>query len=245
MTTQELMRIIEPPRSCSYLPEQTASLEYRLLVGITDIEYEGLLERGWRRFGRQFFRPACPTCRQCVGIRVDITAFEADKSQRRCLTRNVEIRVELARPTVTRRHLELYNAYHAAMQVEKGWRERALDRHEYAKSFLEGRWPFAHEMRYFRGDEMVGIGLVDIVPMGVSSLYFYHAPEWRPDSPGTFSLLQEIALAKSLGKQWGYLGYWIAANRSMAYKAGFRPHELLRTFVADADEPEWQPPPSR
>jgi len=237
----ELLRIIEPPRECSYLPSETASLEYRVLFGIDETQYEQLLSRGWRRFGMHFFRPACANCVKCRSIRIDVAAFEPDKSQRRCGRRNEGIRVELARPTVTQSHVDLYNAYHTSMQVEKGWKDCATDRAEYAQSFLHGDWPFAHEMRYFRGRELVGVALIDIVPSATSSVYFYHAPDWRPDSPGTFSLLQEIALARRLGKQHLYLGYWIPENRSMNYKASFRPHQLLTSYHADEVQPQWQP----
>ena len=127
------------------------------------------------------------------------------------------------------------------MKMEKGWRERETDRVEYAQSFLHGDWSFAHELRYYRGQQLVGVGLIDILPTATSSVYFYHSPDWRPDSPGTFSLLQEIALAQQLKKQFLYLGYWIPENRSMAYKASFRPHQLLTSYHADEVEPQWQP----
>ncbi len=238
---QELARLIEPPRECSYLPNEIASLEYRVLSGINETQYEQLLSRGWRRFGTHFFRPACQNCVKCRSIRIDVEAFTPDKNQRRCERRNEDIRVELARPTITRSHLDLYNAYHRAMHDAKGWREKETDPQDYWTSFLSGEWPFAREMRYFRGSELVGVSLIDIVPSAVSSIYFYHHPDWRPDSPGTFSLLQELAFAKQLGKKSLYLGYWIPENRSMAYKAAFRPHELLTSYHGDDVEPQWQP----
>lgn len=237
----ELLRVIEPQRECSYLPQETASLEYRILYGITDEQYEQLLFRGWRRFGTHFFRPACPSCVKCRSIRIDVKQFTPNKSQRRCEKRNERIRVEIGVPQVSQAHLDLYNAYHAAMHDAKGWRERETDQIEYRQSFLEGNWPFAREIRYFRGNELVGIGLIDVVPTATSSIYFYHAPDWRPESPGTYSLLQELGYARQLGKEYLYLGYWIPENRSMAYKATFHPHELLTSYHSDDVNPEWVP----
>lgn len=235
----ELLRIIEPQRECSYLPQETASLEYRILHRITDGQYEQLLRRGWRRFGTHFFRPACPGCVKCRSLRVDVAAFTPSKSQRRCEKRNEDVRLEIGRPSVSQSHLDLYNAYHSAMHDAKGWRERGVDRSEYCHSFLDGNWPFAREIRYLRGTELVGVGLIDIVPGATSSIYFYHAPQWRADSPGTFSLLRELAYARELGKPHLYLGYWIPENRSMDYKASFRPHELLTSYPDDGEEPSW------
>lgn len=240
----ELLRIIEPPRECSYLPLETASLEYRILHGISDQQYEELLRRGWRRFGIHFFRPACANCCRCRSLRVQVQSFIPSKSQRRCEKRNAGMRIEIGRPQVTRAHLDLYNAYHTAMHVAKGWHERNVDIAEYRQSFLEGNWPFAYEMRYYRDHDLVGVGLVDIVPTGMSSIYFYHAPNWRSESPGTYSIMREISHARETDKQFLYLGYWISENRSMNYKASFQPHEILDEYCLDDQEPRWPPPAS-
>lgn len=237
----ELLRVVEPRRECSYLPAETASLEYRILVGISDEQYEQLLSRGWRRFGTHFFRPACPRCVKCRSLRVNVNAFVPTKSQRRCERRNEAIRMEVDVPRVSQAHLDLYNAYHTAMHEAKGWKDRETDRSDYRQSFLEGNWPFAREIRYLRDGELVGVGLIDVVPTATSSIYFYHAPDWRPESPGTFSLLQELGYARQLGKQYLYLGYWIPENRSMAYKAAFHPHELLTSYHMDDVIPQWVP----
>lgn len=237
----ELLRLIEPVRECSYLPAESASLEYRILHGISEVHYEELLRRGWRRFGMHFFRPACPNCTKCRSLRVDVSHFSPSKSQRRCEKQNADIEVEIDQPRVSRAHLDLYNAYHRSMHDEKGWREREVDQAEYSESFLRGRWSFAREFRYLRNSELIGVGLVDVVPTAMSSIYFYHAPEWRPAGPGTFSMLQELSYALSQGKRFHYLGYWITENRSMNYKASFRPHELLERYPADAEEPVWIP----
>lgn len=241
----ELLRIIEPPRECSYLPRETASLEYRILYGISESQYELLLARGWRRFGTRFFRPACPKCTQCRSLRVDVSAFSPGKSQRRASRRNSNIVVELVRPAATQSHVDLYNAYHASMEVAVGWKRNHIDRFDYAQSFVDGKWSFAYELRYYRDQELIGVGLIDMVPSAISSIYFYHAPDWRPDSPGTFSVLQELDLASRMKKQHLYLGYWVPENPSMAYKASFRPHELLTSYHADDVEPQWVTQPCR
>ena len=56
---------VEAPRACSYLPGTTATLEHRVMVDVTADELGRLLERGWRRFGPDYFRPACPACSAC------------------------------------------------------------------------------------------------------------------------------------------------------------------------------------
>jgi thiamine pyrophosphate-dependent acetolactate synthase large subunit-like protein len=51
--------------------------------------------------------------------------------------------------------------------------------------------------------------------------------------------LQEIDHAQQTGRRYCYLGYWIAACPSMAYKSRFGPHQLLDHYPADDEEPVW------
>ncbi|MCC7423948.1 MAG: arginyltransferase [Planctomycetaceae bacterium] len=236
----DLYRGFAPPHACSYLPSETTRFEYRLPTSLSGEQWQELLRRGWRRHGVNFFRPACPHCTQCRSLRVDVTRFRPGKSQRRAMKRNADVEVELHPASVTRDHIRLYNDYHADMSERRGWPHRSTDRNEYSSGFLAGDWPFAFELRYLRGTRLIGVGLIDIVPEGLSSIYFYHDPEWRPQGPGTFSVQKEFEAARSFGGRYVYLGYWIADCQSMAYKCQFRPHELLDRNVADHELPQWR-----
>jgi arginine-tRNA-protein transferase len=238
--TVELMRLRSPPQRCSYLPDQTASLDYRVLLAMDAAEYEVLLERGWRRHGCHFFRPACPACTECRSLRVDVDRFRPTKSQRRCLSRNAHIQLEIAEPAVSHEHLRVFNDYHADMHHRRDWPHKRVTADDYVESFLVGSWEFAREFRYYDGARLVGVGLVDEVASGLSSVYFYHDPAWRPFGPGTFSILREIEHAREAGRPWHYLGYWIAGCASMNYKARFGPHELLTRYPTDAEPPAWR-----
>lgn len=236
------LELHEPPRPCSYLPDQTAALEYRIYQTLSAGEYGELLRRGWRRMGTHFFRPQCPRCTRCRSLRVDVEAFRPTKSQKRCLPRNADVRVVVQRPSVSADQIALYDAYHADMHQRRGWPEKSITPEEYFEGFLKGGWAFSYETRYFDQDRLIGVGLIDVVPDALSSIYFYHDPAWRPRGPGTFSILQEIELAKQLNRRWLYLGYWIAECPSMTYKNQYGPHEILEEYVEDGEEPVWQRP---
>ena len=236
---EEGMEILTPPSACSYLPSQIASLQVRLRSQLSGEAYEQWLQRGWRRHGIQFFRPACPECACCRSLRVPLARFRRSKSQRRIWQKNRDVRVEIGAPLVDSAHLRLFDAYHRDMQQRRGWPFAAIDAEAYVNAFLSGVFEFALEFRYFRKNTLVGVGLVDQTPQALSSVYFYHAPAWRPDGPGTFSLLREMQFAAQQGLQHHYLGYWIADCPSMAYKARFRPHEILQQYVTHTEAPCW------
>jgi arginine-tRNA-protein transferase len=142
---------------------------------------------------------------------------------------------------VSAEHLALFERYHRDMHRRRGWPLRETSAEDYINTFLVGDFDFAYEFRYVSHDRIVGIGLVDLTPAGSSSAYFYHDPDWRQRQIGVFSLLIELQVAAELDLPHHYLGYWIAACPSMAYKCQYRPHEILKEYVPDSETPEWQP----
>lgn len=47
-------------------------------------------------------------------------------------------------------------------------------------------------MKYYVGKEFVGVGVVDFIPKGLSSVYFFYAPKYKDLRLGVFSTLVEI-----------------------------------------------------
>lgn len=231
---------VENQRPCSYLPEETASLQYRVAMLLAPERYGELLRRGWRRHGMMLFRPQCPRCVQCRSLRIPVREFRPSKSQRRILKANSAVDVRIGPARVTPEHIDLYNAYHADMSQRRGWREQSVTEEEYEAAFLAGNHPFAREMQYRLDGRLIGLGLVDVLPQGLSSIYFFHDPAVRKSAPGVFSILCELELCRREQIDWLYLGYWIQRCDSMAYKADYRPHELLARYVEEDEEPEWK-----
>ena len=97
----DLVRFKTAPYTCSYLPSEIASLEYRIPAHVTAHGYQQLLRRGWRRFGRDFFRPGCARCAKCRSLRINVDQFKPSRSQLRTLRQNSGIRVAVQAPTLT------------------------------------------------------------------------------------------------------------------------------------------------
>lgn len=229
-----------PEETCVYLPEQRSRMHHRLIDRCTPEAYQSMLERGWRRFGKVFFRPVCARCTACRSLRLDVDVFRPSRSMRRTLKRNEDLRTEVHPAGMTLDHLDLYLRYHQDMSTRKGWREKQVSPSEYFQSFVEGAGSFGQEIRYLDDERLVGVALVDVLPNALSAVYCYYEPSQRHRSLGVFSVLKQVELARHLGRQHVYLGYWIADNASMRYKARYRPHELLQGRPEETQMPCWK-----
>lgn len=76
----------------------------------------------------------------------------------------------------------------------------------------------------------MAVAVTDEVNNALSALYTFYAPELQSRSIGTFSILQQIELAKKMNKSYLYLGYQIDQCAKMNYKQKFIPNER---FFAD------------
>ena len=237
---KEQLRILSSPDECPYLPDRTSLMEFRFFSSMRGETFQELLRRGWRKQGVAIFRPTCRNCQECRSIRIDVDEFKPTKSQRRAMKKNQDIRLVVQSPTLTEDHLRLFEDYHQYMSEHRGWPHKITSASQYEDSFMVGNFEFTKEFLYYREDELVGVGIVDVLPDSLSSVYFYHDPDWRNLAPGTFTIQREIQYARETGRRHLYLGYWVEDCPSMTYKARFGPHQLLQGYPGDSEEPEWR-----
>ena len=225
---ESLFRFTAPPSACGYLPQEEWSLEYEYVGQMTPSEYMQRMVEGWRRFGHVLFRPQCRACQACQPIRVVASQFRPDRSQRRAAKVNeglVQIRV--GEPSASRSKLTLYDRYHAFQSDAKGWPSQpAKDAEEYTNSFVANPFP-TQEWCYYLNNKLVGVGYVDDLPGGLSAIYFFYDPAERHRSLGTWNVMNVIESARVRHIPHVYLGYFVENCASMAYKAGFRPNQVL------------------
>ena len=237
---RQVRHLIEAPRACSYLPEESAQLEHRVLLDVGPEELTHLLERGWRRFGPDYFRPACRACSKCLPTRVPTTTFAPSKSQRRAARKCATLVTAIGTPTVDQERLDLYAAWHATREEVRGWKESGIDEETYRFQFAFAH-PSAREITY-RDPEtgaLVGVALSDEAPNAWSAIYFFYAPSWASRSIGVANVLFQIETARARGIEHLYLGYCVLACESLAYKASFNPQERLSGWPRLDEEPKW------
>jgi leucyl-tRNA---protein transferase len=240
-----LKHFIEPPRSCTYLPEQIAQLENRVMLDVSAAQFAAMMVRGWRRFGPFYFRPACKRCERCESIRVPVDRFSPSDTQRRAFKRLQKLRVTVGRPQVDAERLALYHHWHSFREERRGWAASELDEETYRVEFAFPH-PCAREITYHDdeapgGPRLVGVGLCDETPLGLSAIYFYYDPEYARWSPGVMNVLCQIDLARRLGLPHLYLGYFVEGCASMLYKSTFRPHEVLQGRPTPGEPAVWLP----
>lgn len=235
-----LLQDVSEDQACPYLQGRCASQEYRLLLDVTAEESHALLERGWRRFGAVYFRPACRLCGECVSLRVPVGSFALTKSQRRIRQRCSRFHVEMGQPRVDPARLELHRKWHVDREKTRGWPPNPIDQARYEMDFCFPH-PCARELAWYDGDRLIGVDLVDQTPRALSSVFYFFDPAYGALSPGVASVLHEIEQARALGLGHVYLGFRVDGCASMSYKARFKPHELLLTRPGTDEEPVWVP----
>lgn len=213
---------------CSYLKDKKQTTHYKVIHDCSVQHCESLIERGYRRFGKMYFRPVCEACDECKTIKIDVDNFEFSKSQRRVLRKAEHIQSVIAQPTLTQEHLDLFKKYHQHMEGKKGWEYNPTSPESYYGSFVNGYNDFGFEVLYFDQDKLIGVDLIDILDNGISSIYFYYDPDYAHLALGKLSLLKQIKFAKANNKKWIYLGYYVKDCPSLSYKADYKPYKTLR-----------------
>ncbi len=216
----------DAPSQCPYLSGRIARLPLRVpLRRLRPHELADRLRAGDRRQGFLLYRPACPACSACEPIRVDVNAFAPDKSQRRVFRRGeVLLQTDIAPPTVTPEKVALYNRHKVERGLVSG--DGRIDSDGY-EQFLVDSCADTIELAYRLAGRLVGVAIADRASDALSAVYCFYDPSEARLSLGAYSILKQIALCRSWGLRYLYLGLYIADCRSMRYKGNYRPHERL------------------
>jgi len=214
------------PLPCPYVPGRT---ERKVVTEITGPDADALHDRlsraGFRRSHNIAYAPVCPACQACVPIRIPVTDFQPDRTLRRIARANAITEGFEVPARATAEQFQLFQRYQAVRHGEGDMATMSF--YDY-RAMVEDT-PIETFMVEFRDpdDVMVGACLTDRLGDGLSAVYSFFAPGLEKRSLGTYTILWLIDRAKALGLPYVYLGYWVPESRKMAYKARFRPSEIL------------------
>jgi arginine-tRNA-protein transferase len=226
------------PLPCPYVPGR---IERKVVTELAGVSAESLHDRlsrgGFRRSHNIAYAPVCPSCSACVPIRIRAQDFEANRTQRRIAKLNADLLVQEMPPRATAEQFQLFQAY---QQARHGTGDMATMSFYDYRAMVEDT-PIETLIVEFRDadDRLLGACLTDRLGDGLSAVYSFFAPGLERRSLGTFAILWLVERAAALGLPYVYLGYWVPESRKMAYKARFRPSEILAggawRMLTDAD----------
>jgi len=225
MTRSSIRLYQTAEHGCGYFADRTAQ---DLLLDPHDpalpLLYADLLALGFRRSGGHVYRPRCPGCRACVPLRLPVAQFRPDRSQRRCLARNADVRLEVGEVDGDDATYALYRRYitarHAGGGMDQGERSDFL-------AFASSPWSPTRLFRLLEGDRLLAVAVTDVVDDAISAVYTFFEPDLPQRGLGTLAVLRQIEWALAHGRSHLYLGFWIEQHPKMHYKARFRPAEVL------------------
>lgn len=237
MIPETLQYYATAPYDCSYLFGHVARSQVAAPVGaIRGPAYTALIKEGFRRSGSFIYRPQCDRCQACQSIRLLVQSFVPNRSQKRAWRQHQGLAVKVSKPFFSAEHYALYSRYQAAKHAGGG-----MD-HDDATQYVEFlvKSNVDTMMVEFRQPKASGepgtlkmVSIIDQLEDGLSAVYTFYEPG-PENNLGTYNVLWQINHARSLGLGHLYLGYWIEQAPKMAYKARFKPAEVLH-------QGRWQP----
>ena len=214
------------PLPCPYLAGRT---ERKVVTELSGADAEALHDRlsraGFRRSHNIAYSPVCPGCQACIPIRIDARAFEPDRTQRRVARANAGVSAAEMAPRATAEQFALFNRYQKARHADGDM--AAMGFYDY-RAMVEDT-PISSCVVELRDDtdRLLGACLTDRLSDGLSAVYSFYEPVEDKRSIGTYIVLWLVQRARELQLPYVYLGYWVPQSRKMAYKARFRPSEIL------------------
>lgn len=221
------------PMPCPYIQGRVERKLFTRLDGPHAIEVNASLSRaGFRRSHDIVYRPVCPGCNACVPVRIPVAAFAPDRSLRRVMRTNADLTMTRAPAVATEEHFAVFRAYQATRHGDSDMSR--MGPADFAAMIEEGQVDTCLFDARDADGRLYGAVLADRLEDGYSAVYSFFDPSEARRSLGTNLILGLVEAARREALPHVYLGYWIGQSRKMAYKARFRPLEIL-------DRDGWRP----
>jgi arginyl-tRNA--protein-N-Asp/Glu arginylyltransferase len=214
------------PLPCPYVAGRTERKVVTEIAGPgTEALHDRLSRAGFRRSHNIAYAPVCPSCQACIPIRIPVATFQPGNTLRRIAKANAQLEGFVVTPRATAEQFQLFQRY---QQARHGGGDMATMSFYDYRAMVEDT-PVETFLAEFRDPDtrLISACLADRLGDGLSAVYSFFAPAMEKRSLGTHAILWLIDRAKALGLPYVYLGYWVPESRKMAYKARFRPSEIL------------------
>ena len=219
---------------------------------MTPHQYQHLIDNGWyRRGGVKMFRLRYNHNVHCCDWETRVSVHDFDhrthKSYKKVLKRMPDERLKIVtKPThFSREAFDLYNDYHI-QRHEKPWKSEYSYCEHIVNSpvevqTIEDLSYGTHHQLYYLDDKLVAIGVIDIVPKGIVSIYMWYnvSKEVSKLSFGVYSALKEIDFVREMSKRnpsmkYYYLQGWNSGNKKLSYKANYEPEDFYCPCIVES-----------
>jgi arginine-tRNA-protein transferase len=209
---------------CNYLPNQ----QERLLVATDERlqngeHYGWLMSQGFRRSGDQIYRPHCELCSACKSLRVLVREFCLSKSQKRNIKKNNQFIIKISKDK-KESYYSLYEKYINTLHKDGSMYPATIEQYT---SFMSCSVTEQLYLEIWHDNQLVSVAVTDLLKDALSAVYTFYQPDYSRHGLGVFSILNQLSLAKDMGKKYVYLGYQIDDCKKMNYKNRYYPHQVL------------------
>jgi len=209
---------------CNYLPEQLERLLVATDPRLQDVKhYSWLMAQGFRRSGKQIYRPHCVNCKACQSIRVLVNECSYSKSQKRNIKRNSQFRLESSYQLKSS-YYPLYELYINNIHADGSMYPANYEQFE---SFVQSEISQPMYLEVWDDKTLISVAVIDVLLDALSAVYTFYHPDYRQKAIGIYSILMQIELTKKQKKNFLYLGYQIDDCQKMNYKNKYFPHQRL------------------
>jgi len=216
---------VTAPQPCPYLDGRTERKLFTALQGDNAQDLNNSLsQQGFRRSQNVLYRPSCAECSACLSARIDVSRFAPTKSQKRVIRRNANVKRRATSPWATEAQYDLFRTYLDARHTDGGMAE--MDVFEFA-AMIEETPIRSRVVEYTMDEELIAVGLTDVLADGLSMVYSFFDPDLERNSLGTYLILDHIRIAREANLPYVYLGYWVPGSQKMGYKANFAGLEIF------------------
>ncbi len=225
MSNAELI-VFDHEEPCPYLAGRSARMPLRVPRGeLSPQSFDRKLAEGDRRAGEYLYRTKCPGCRACEPIRLRVSQFRPNRTQRLQWNRgNRRLDVQVIQPIVDDQRVALFNKH----RLQRGLADETREISHFGyENFLVETCCNTLEIDYSHDGELKAVAICDRGQQAVSAVYCFFDPEYREVSLGVYSVLMHVELCRRWNVEYLYLGYYIAESPHMRYKSGYRPHQRL------------------
>ena len=213
------------PHPCSYLDDRLAQSAFiDPALPLTPALYSQLMALGFRRSGDDVYRPCCKLCSACIPVRLPVSRFRPNRSQKRCWRKHGKTVALIKPPVFEQAHYDMYMRYQTVRHADGDMASSSPG--DYIR-FLGSSWCETKFVEFSIGGELAGLAVIDQVDNALSAVYTFYEPKFADYSLGTYAVLWQIEQARLQQREYVYLGFWIKACKKMAYKSNYQPMQVF------------------